>query len=548
MPLSPHSRPSRGATSRALSSAVLICCLSLALVSPRLASARQRAAPFVDAGTMTVVTDSTAADLDPASDEFYGSDIIARNINDELIADDHAQMTQFIPKLAVSWSSNANKSVWTFNLRHGVRFHTGRCCMTADDVKYSIARTVLAGLSASYLFSRFMSNPLKQIVVVDPYTIRFDLGQSTPVFPSAAAAEFTALILDSQALKAHKTKADPWAHAWATDHDLGTGPYMIGSWQRGQQTTLVRFPQYWGGWSGRHFSKIVIRTVPEDTTRRELLERGQADLTYNLTPQDNQALSHNPNVTVSVNYSTEIDYFVMTEYGPLASPYARQAIAYAFDYDALIHGFYRGYARRAYGPVPSTLLGYNPHMFHYQTNLAKAKELLQKAGVKPGTTLTFTYADPFQPVGLILQAQLAQIGLNVKLQHVDTASFNSIFFGSEPPSQRPNMMPYPWWPDYNDPYDMAVTLVGSQYAGAAGANAGYYHNKGVDALLAKMKNADREDLVKYAYQMQDITSRVDPPAVYFAEPAQVTVMAHSLKGFVFNPLQIRTFYFYWFYR
>ncbi|MDB5059284.1 MAG: Bacterial extracellular solute-binding protein family 5 Middle, partial [Chloroflexi bacterium] len=74
---------------------------------------------------------------------------------------------------------------------------------------------------------------------------------------------------------------------------------------------------------------------------------GKADITYNLTPQDNMALSHNSSVVVSPNYSTEIDYFVMTESGPLASPYARQAVSYAFNYDALINGFYHGFARRS---------------------------------------------------------------------------------------------------------------------------------------------------------------------------------------------------------
>jgi peptide/nickel transport system substrate-binding protein len=539
---------SRAMSVRALLSTALIG--SSAVFAPGIATAKQSAAAstFVDSGTMTVVADATAVDLDPASDENYGSDNIARNIDDELVANDHASISKFFPKLAVSWSSNPDQSVWTFHLRHGVKFHTGRCCLTATDVQYSISRTIQANLSASYLFSRFISNPTKQITVVDPYTVQFSFSRGTPLLLNALAGEFTALILDSQALKAHATKSDPWAHSWATTHDLGTGPYTIQSWEHGQQTVLVRFPEYWGGWSGRHFSKIIVNTVPESATRRELVEKGKADITYNLTPQDNMALSHNSSVVVSPNYSTEIDYFVMTESGPLASPFARQAVSYAFNYDALINGFYHGFARRSYGPIPSSLLGFDPHAFHYHTDLNKARELFQKAGVKPGTTLTFTYNDPFQPVGLILQAQLAQLGITVKLQHLDNAAFFNIFFGSSAPSSRPNMMPYPWWPDYNDPYDMAVTLVGSQYAGAAGANAGYYHNKQVDTLLAAMKNESGESLVRDAHALQDITSRVDPPAVYLAEPAQVNVMAKSLKGFVYNPLQIRTFYYYWFYR
>jgi peptide/nickel transport system substrate-binding protein len=318
-------------------------------------------------------------------------------------------------------------------------------------------------------------------------------------------------------------------------------------WQRGQQIILTRFPGYWGGWSGPHFSTVVVRTVPETSTRRELMERGQADLTHDLTPQDYQALSKNPSIRVFAPYGTEVQYVVMTEAGPLASPYARQALSYAFNYDAFLTAAYHGYARRAYGPLASTLLGYDPHMFHYQTDLDRARALLRKAGVKPGTTLIYSYT-PGLPwahlAGLILQAQLAQLGLTVKLAQVDLVTYNSVFFGSEPPGKRPNLLPNFWYPDYDDPYDQCVPLVASYSAGAAGGNGGYYHNREVDALLAQMKNAGRSLLIRDAHKLQDITGRVDPPAIWIAEPAQVTILARSLKGYVFNPLQLQTYYVY----
>jgi peptide/nickel transport system substrate-binding protein len=240
----------------------------------------------------------------------------------------------------------------------------------------------------------------------------------------------------------------------------------------------------------------------------------------------------------------------MTEGGPLASPYARQALSYAFNYDALIKGVYHGYARRAYGPIPSTVLGYDPHTFHYQTDLAKAKALLQKAGVKPGTVLTYatTPAFPGPQMGLILQAQLAQIGITLKIQQLEEAAFNDLFFGTESLSKRPNLMEYSWWPDYNDPYDMAVTLIASYNAGPNGNNGGFYHNKEVDALLAQMKNADREVIIRDARKLQDITGRLDPPDIWACEPAQATVFASSIQGYIFNPVELRTFYFYEMYR
>jgi peptide/nickel transport system substrate-binding protein len=287
-----------------------------------------------------------------------------------------------------------------------------------------------------------------------------------------------------------------------------------------------------------------VRNVPEPATRRELVERGQADFTFDLTPQDNQALSHNPAVTVVAPYGTEVDYIYMTEYGPLASTYARQALSYAFNYDAAIKGILRGYARRAYGCLPSTMLGYDPNQFHYYTDLNKARALLQKAGVKPGTTLTYAYTEADTRAGEILQAQLAQLGITLKLQLMDEAAWDNIFYGNEPANRRPNLMPYGWWPDYNDPYDECVSLLATNQAPPAGSNGGMYHNAEVDALLREMKYANQDTLIRDAHRLQDITSRVDPPAIWVDEPAQATVLARSLQGFVLNPIELRTFDFY----
>ena len=517
-----------------------------ALVAPHAAAAQRSA--FVNSGTVTFVTDQTASDIDPANNEVAGSDVIARSVAEPLVAPKGSSMAEFAPVLATSWSSNANKSVWTVQLRHGVKFHTGRCCMTADDVKYSLARTMLAGLVNSFGLARFMTDPMKQIKTRGAYTVEFDLGRPQPLFVDQLSSLYMSLILDSKALKAHATKKDPWGHNWAEFHDLGTGPYTIQSWQHGQQVTLVRFPDYWGGWSGKHFSKVIVQTVPEPPTRRELVEKGQADLTFDLTPQDNLALSHNPAVRVVAPYGTEVDYAYMTQSGPLASPYARQALSYAFPYNAAIQGVLKGYARRGYGCLPSTMLGYDPNQFHYTTDLNKAKALLQKAGVKPGTTLTYmTYNTTGAELGVLLQAQLQQIGLVLKVQRVDEATETSILYGNEPASKRPNLMAFGWWPDFNDPYDECNILLNSASAGVSGANAGFYHNKQVDMYLNKMKSAGGEELISLAHKMQEAQA-LDPASIWFDEPAQVTVMAKSLRGFIFNPVELQTYDFYHLYR
>src|SRR5579863_4650026 len=113
----------------------------LALAAPRPTPAQAHAA-FIDQGTLVYTDPRTAGDIDPASDETASNDLIARTVGQPLIAFDGSSDSSYVPVLATSWKTNADKSVYTFYLRHGVMFHTGRCCMTATDVKYSIGRTV----------------------------------------------------------------------------------------------------------------------------------------------------------------------------------------------------------------------------------------------------------------------------------------------------------------------------------------------------------------------------------------------------------------------
>ena len=513
------------------------------------AAAQRSAAGFADQGSVVFTGEGYPSDIDPANNEQEYGDTVIRNIDDTLVRLAGTSLNSFEPELATSWSSNADKSVWTFHLRHGVAFHTGRCCMTSADVVYSLGRSVSAQLGGSYMLGRFITDPSRQIAALDPYTVQFRLGRPQPLFLAAAAQNYNALILDSRAVKAHEVKHD-WGHAWVATHDAGTGPYMIQSLTVNQQVALARFPGYWGGWSGRHFSRVLITTVTDSTTRRELVERGQADITFDLTPQDYNALKSNSKVQVVAPYATQIVYIAMTPSGPLASPLARQALSYAFPYDALIKGIYGGYAKRSNGVIPSTILGYNSKGFQYTTDLMKAKALFRQAGVPQGTTLTYTY-DPNFPnsqMGQILAAQLQQVGINLKLQQLDTGAFSTLFYGTAPASQRPNLLAYTWWPDYNDPYDMANTLIGGTQGPPNGNNGGLYRNKRVDALLARMENASPGTVGRLGVQLQDLSTRVDPACIWAAEPAQVTVLAGNLRGYIANPVDLRTFFFYTMYR
>src|SRR5690242_7720095 len=118
-----------GVSAQLLLCAALTC--AVPFLAPRAASAQHPAhAAFADAGTLTLAVGSAPSDLDPASDEYNSSDIIQRVLGEALVTFDGSHIDRFVPLLATSWQVNPAHSVWTFHLRHGVTFHTGRCCMT----------------------------------------------------------------------------------------------------------------------------------------------------------------------------------------------------------------------------------------------------------------------------------------------------------------------------------------------------------------------------------------------------------------------------------
>src|SRR5207247_3771768 len=115
-------------------------------------------------------------------------------------------------------------------------------------------------------------------------------------------------------------------HVYLQSHSAGTGAYMVQSAEPNNQIVLVRNPHYWGGWSGSHFKKIIIRQVPEDSDRRQGMESGDFDISFPSTPQDTEALRKTPGISVGNQKVLGMEYVILADFGPLASPLARQAM------------------------------------------------------------------------------------------------------------------------------------------------------------------------------------------------------------------------------
>src|SRR3954470_3753597 len=457
-----------------------------------------------DPGTLTIAMNGSPSDLDPHSVYDYRSAMPLRGPYEGLIALEGSATDKYVPVLAESWKPNDDKSVWTFTIRSGVTFHDGTP-VDAEAVRASFERFLTMGLGPAGAFRRFIQDP-GQITAPDARTVVFDCGEPQPLLEAYLTSQYGPLILNVSAAKQNEAEGDQ-GHAWVqlNEEGLGTGPYRVVDFEPEQQLVLERYDDYWGGWEGNHFARVIFRVIAENETRRQLIEQGEVDIVDNLTPEANEALASNSDLVIDRSYSAEVDYLILTEAGPLVTPEARQAMCWAFPYDEVIEGVFKGYGKRAIGGVAELVAGFDPKTFQYTTDLDKARELLAKADVAEGTELVVTMETGYEDVKAavqLFQQNLSQLGINLSIQEVDLTTFTGIMFGEMAAEERPNMLPWFWWPDYNDAYNHLYAQIGCDQAGPAGTNGGYYCNKRVQELFDAVR--DEPDPAKYQAALSEI--------------------------------------------
>ncbi len=483
-------------------------------------------------GTLTLVTNRTPSDLDPHSAYDAGSGVALQGPYEGLLRLKAGTTDEYVPLLASSWEANADQSVWTFHLRQGVTFQDGSP-FDALAARASYERLWRLGLAPAQVLGRFLTDPA-QITAPDASTLVFDLGRPQPLFEAALSSSYGTAIVNVAALRQHEVD-DDWGHGWAQTHSdgIGTGPYEVSAFDAEDGVILSRYDGYWGGWEDGQFEQVIIRTVVEPETRRQLLEHGDADIAATLPLGAIQDLEQNADLVVDRHFTMAVQYLAMTVAGPLLTPEARQALCWAFPYDDVITGVYEGFAKRAAGPVAELCRGFDPQTFVYDTDLARARELLDVAGVAEGVALTLLLPAGNQDSAAIVelfQANLALIGVQLDIQLVDFATYVGLAFGDAPAEERPNLFPAFWSADYNDGWNHLWPMVSCD-AWQTG-NLGHYCNPRVETLLDIARDAaGATDYQAALSEVQQIVTRDDPTAIYFAQAQWLTVLRRDVTGF-----------------
>src|SRR3954451_21882576 len=268
----------------------------------------------------------------------------------------------------------------TFKLKKNAKFHDG-APVTAKDVKWSLDRAVSVGGFPTFQMSAGSLTKAEQFVVVDDSTVRVDFAKKDRLTVPDLAV-IVPCIVNSELVKKNASEKDPWGLEYTKQQTAGSGAYKVTKWTAGTEVVMERNDDWVGGPLAK-IKRVIWRMVPQAGNRRALLERGDADISYDLPNKDFVELKDSGKLNiVSIPYSNGVQYIGMNvKVPPFDNPKVREAVACAIPYQKIMDAVLFGLAKPMFGAAAdkATEVAW-PQPTKYVTDIAKAKALLAEAG------------------------------------------------------------------------------------------------------------------------------------------------------------------------
>ena len=463
--------------------------------------------------------------LDPSSENSNGI-MVLRNVY-ETLTYYNDETGQAEPQLAESWTHNDDNTEWVFQIRQDATFHDGTP-VNAEAVAASITRTKELGLGGAYNW-----DPVTDIAVTGEYEVTFSCSE--PCSLDLIAASCYASYIMSLEASSQDTK---WFNA---GNDGGSGPYQI------QQVTsdsvvLQAYEDYRDGWTDGQYKRVVIREVSESSSRRQLLETGEAQIASNFSTTDLNALKEETDIVYSYTADSwqNVIIFLNTKSAPCDNVDFRKALAYAVPYQEVIDSVLNGAGVQSHGIIPAGMWGYNGELMQYTTDLELAKEYLEKSGVDTtDLSVVFTYTsgfDAYATFAQMYQANLRQIGINLELRSMEWDSQYAMANNTNP-DDRQDISVMQWWPDYGDPRSWFSALVHTTVNEGTSMNWSYLSDPEMDAMIDEavvLSATDREAAIEIYDELQEMILE-QCYMIFPYDMANQYIVSNSITGIHENP-------------
>lgn len=440
-------------------------------------------------------------------------------------------------ELAQRYVISDDKRSITFHLRKDATFHDGTP-VTAEDVKWSLDRVVSLPVGKSQFSTGSMTEP-SQFEIIDQHTIKITTPKADRFALPNLAAVYP-VIYNSKVAKANATATDPWAAEWLKNNIAGGGAFKVEAFQPGQSLTLAR-NDAWKSGPLPGFRRILWQVVPSAQSRRSSLERGDADIAQDLSPQDATSLAQAPNVKIiGAPMAGSFQFIGMGgNLPPFDKVKVRQAIAYALPYQQMFEAalFKRGLP--LFGGKAGVADGTEfPQPLGYDTDPAKAKALLAEAGFPNGFETTFTFelsqATVGEPVSLLVQEALGKVGIKVTINKVPAGQLGTLLTKKEVPLFLESSSAYLADPDY---------FFRIFYYGPTRWNFGSYDNAEFKGLVDKTRFETDKTIYETDVKRMIQLAKEEIPIILLWQPTLDLGLQKSVEGYKYifhRQLELRT--------
>ncbi len=320
--------------------------------------------------------------------------------------------TTIEPDAADSWKISADGKTWVLHIRDGVTFSDGTP-LTADDARVALER---AGSKDSNFEDNFAL--IDHAVATDPHTLVVTLKKPSASF-LAYASLYAASIVSAKQLTAQGKSF------W--DHPVASGPYTLAEWVKNDHVMLRRNPRYWQK-PYPYLDELRFDVLTDDNTRMLKFRSGELDIATNVPPNQVAQLRSVPGVTVKLFPQMRYDYIYYNHARkPFSDLRVRMALNYAVDRQAILRSVLFGYGRVATSMLPP-MLDWNNQLKPYPYDAAKAKALMQEAGVGNGFSaeILVTAGDnQASQIATILKDEWKAIGVDLKVTALDPGALRA---------------------------------------------------------------------------------------------------------------------------
>jgi peptide/nickel transport system substrate-binding protein len=437
---------------------------------------------------------------------------------------------------------------YTFPIREGVVFHDGTD-LTADDVKYSWDRVMTMSLPESA--ADLMNDIVAETTVVDDVTFEVTLQKPSAAFLNTTVVAMVASIVSQDAVEANGGIAEGEPNEYMQTTMVGTGPYMLTAWNRGENIQLAVNDAYWGTPANLPV-RVEIGSTPD--VRVLGLRAGDYD-TIEADPSFIGDLEGAEGVTIEgegltvepihIGFNLNIPDGTLPEEDTIPSdffhdPRVRQAFNHAFDYQAFIDGALGGFGDFNPHYIPQGIFGYDSAAPRYdKQDLAKAEELFTEAGYCPDgftASVITEEANLFEVAALVMKDSLESLPCNIEIRVLAVAEAQFDDAHAQDPIE------YAMWVKNADPFADAHGYVSSYQHpdGEWGEIHGFANGYQDSALVAQLIDDAEVELDPAAraalYSELQTVLYEDPMWLIAGQEGVVAAYRSDLQGWVSNPL------------